>query len=229
MIDRAEATRRGQKPPKTSTKPPYAAIEHRVLDSLAFADLSFSAKTLLMLMARQITGDKKGPANNGHLQASFKWCSKYGFGSEHTLRAAIAELIGHGFIYRTRSHGANGAWARYALTWLPIRQTEGLFLGGYVACAWRRWDEDHKKSSPQKLPDQSSRKCSFTPKLPAESAGIRGAKTADYELVASRGVVTAVTSLPPSTKESKRRRPEYQSSFAIRQSVTADRPSIRIH
>lgn len=228
-MEPAELIRRGQAPRKTLTPHRFAAIEHRVLDSLAFADLSFSAKTLLMLIARQITGDKKGPVNNGHLQASFKWCSKYGFGSEHTLRAAIAELISHGFIYRTRSHGANGAWARYALTWLPIRKKDELFLPGYQAEAWQRWEPPQKKSSPQKLPEQSSRKCSFTPKHPAESAGTRGAKTADYELVASRGVVAAVTSPHQSMKVSEHRRPEYQSPFVIRQSVTADRPSIRIH
>ncbi len=104
---------------------PYAAIEHRVIDSDAYAEMSFSAQALLTLLARQLTRD-----NNGHLQASFAFCQKYGFGSEHTLRKAIAELIAHGFIYRTRSHGANKAWARYAVTWLAITRKEGLYLEG---------------------------------------------------------------------------------------------------
>ena len=167
---------------KTSAKHPYAAIDHRVIDSLAYADLAHSACRLLILMARQLTKD-----NNGHLHASFKWCRRFGIRSEHTLRNAIAELIAHGFIYRTRSHGANGAWARYAVTWLPITRKEGLFLAGFVPFAWRNWQPDEKKSSPQKMPDQSSRKCSFTPKNPAETAGIPPVKTAVYELMPCRG------------------------------------------
>lgn len=181
--DRTEQSRRGQSAPKTTTKHPYAAIEHRVIDSPAFADLKPTAQALLVLLARQLTKD-----NNGHLQASFKWCSRFGIGSEHTLRTAIAELIEHGFIYRTRSHGANGAWARYAVTWLPIKQRDQLFLSGFVSCAWRDWVPTKKKSSPQKLLDSSGIKCSFTPEHPAETAGSRGAKTADYELIPCRAM-----------------------------------------
>jgi len=163
---------------KPTTKHPYAAIEHRVIDSPSYADLSFSARALLVLMARQLTKD-----NNGHLHAAFKWCKPYGFGSEHTLRDAIAELISHGFIYRTRSHGANGAWAKYAVTWLPIKKRDSLFLNSFEACAWRTWEPPQKKSSRQKVQEQSSRKCSFTPENPAESAGNPPAKSADNELI----------------------------------------------
>lgn len=181
--DRAEQTRRGQSAPRTTTKHPYAAIEHRVIDSPAFADLRPTAQALLLLLARQLTKE-----NNGHLQASFKWCNRFGIGSEHTLRSAIAELIAHGLIYRTRSHGANGAWAKYAVTWLPIKQREGLFLTSFVSCAWREWLPAKKKSSPQKLLDSSGIKCSFTHEHPAKTAGTRGAKTADYELIPCRAV-----------------------------------------
>ncbi len=170
---------------------PYAAIEHRVIDSDAYAEMSFSAQALLTLLARQLTRD-----NNGHLQASFAFCQKYGFGSEHTLRKAIAELIAHGFIYRTRSHGANKAWARYAVTWLAITRKEDLFLAGFKPCAWRDWKPElvmtNKKSSMQEVPEQSGKKCSFTPENPAEIAGTRGAKSADYELVASSGSGTSL-------------------------------------
>jgi hypothetical protein len=100
---------------------------------------------LLLLLARQLKKD-----NNGHLQASFKWCKRYGIGSEHTLRDSIAALIAHGLIYRTRSHGANGAWARYAVTWLPIKQREGLFMDGYKPCAWRDWKPAEKKAPGKK-------------------------------------------------------------------------------
>lgn len=176
--DRTEQHRRGQSTQKTTTKHPYAAIEHRAIDSPAFAALRPSSALLLLLMARQLTKD-----NNGHLHAAFKWCSGYGIGSEHTLRDAIAQLIAHGFIYRTRSHGANGAWAQYAVTWLPIKHRDGLFLDGYVPCAWRHWVPTEKKSTRQKQQEQSSRNCSFTTQHPAETAGSRGAKSADNELM----------------------------------------------
>jgi hypothetical protein len=182
--DRTESTRHGLSAAKTTTKHPYAAIEHRVIDSPAFADLKPTAQALLLLVARQLTKD-----NNGHLQASFKWCKRYGIGSEHTLRSSIADLISHGLLYRTRSHGANGAWAKYAVTWLPIKQRDGLFLAGFASCAWREWEPAMKKTSPKKLPDSSGRKCSFTPKHPAETAGYRGAKTAGYELMPCSDVV----------------------------------------
>lgn len=169
--------------PKTSSKHPYAAIEHRVIDSLAYADLSHSACRLLTLLARQINREN----NNGHLQATFAWCKQRGIGSEHTLRDAIADLIAHGLIYRTRSHGANKAWARYAVCWLPIKNRDGLFLAGFNPNAWRDWEASNKKSSRQKLLDQSGRKCSFNNDNPAETAGKLPAETADYELIPSRG------------------------------------------
>jgi hypothetical protein len=166
---------------KSSLKHPYAAIEHRVIDSPAYADLSHSACRLLTLIARQLSKD-----NNGQLQATYSWCKARGIRSEHTLRDAIADLIAHGLIYRTRSHGANKAWARYAVTWLPIRNRDGLFLDGFKPYAWRDWESSNKKSSPQKVPEQSGRKCSFTPENPAESAGTRPAESAEYEFMPHR-------------------------------------------
>lgn len=130
---------------KTSTKHPYAAIEHRVIDSPAYADLTHSACRLLTLLTRQLTKE-----NNGNLQATFTWCKVRGIGSEHTLRDAIADLIAHGFIYRTRSHGANKAWARYAVTWLPVKNREDLFLAGFKPCAWRDWESPEKKAPGKK-------------------------------------------------------------------------------
>lgn len=181
--DRAEEKRRGQSSAKTTTPHPFAAIQHRVIDSSAFAALRPSSVSLLLLLARQLTKD-----NNGQLQAAFKWCSTRGFRSEHTLQDAIAQLIAHGMIYRTRSHGANGAWARYAVTWLPIKKTDGLFLSGFEPCAWRNWKPPQKKSTRQKVQEQSSRKCSFTTEHGAESAGNRGAEIAGYELIPCRDV-----------------------------------------
>lgn len=175
-IDQNEPRRQRAADKPKKTRHPYIALEHRVVDSPAYADLSFSSRSLIVLIARQLTKD-----NNGHLQATFAWCEPYGFGSEHTLRQAIADLISHGFIYRSRSHGANRAWARYALTWLPIKKRDGLYLDGFVPFAFQKWEPVRKKSSRQKVQEQSGRKCSFTPRVPAESAGKPTAESAEYE------------------------------------------------
>ena len=85
------------KPTKTSTQHPFAALEHRVIDSSAYADLTFSARALLVQIARQLTKTN----NNGHLQATFSDMERFGF-SVNTLSRATHELITHGFIYKTK-------------------------------------------------------------------------------------------------------------------------------
>lgn len=185
--DRTEAAKRGQQR-KTANIHPFIAIEHRIFDSAAFVALKPNAKVALFALARQLRKD-----NNGHLQATASWLKRYGIGSEHTVKDAVAQLIAHGLIYRTRSHGANGQWATYALTWLPIAKKDGLFLAGFVPNQWRDWQPPEKKSTPQELQDDTGRKCSFTPESPAESAGTQPAETADYESVLPCSDTEAVT------------------------------------
>lgn len=141
MIDREEYVRQGSPRKPHKRMHPYAAIDHRVIDSPAFADLTGSAVQVLVVMARQLT-----KTNNGHLQATFSYMHPRGIRSEHTLKAAIEQLISHGIIYRTRSHGANKAWARYAVTWLKVTEKQDLFLDGFVGCAWRYWVAPEKKA-----------------------------------------------------------------------------------
>lgn len=163
---------------KTTTKHQYAAIEHRVIDSPAYADLTFSARALLMLLARQLTKD-----NNGHLQATYKYMRRYGFNSPHTLSRAIAELIAHGMIYRARSGGYQQGAALYAVTWLTIRNSDGLFLNGFKPCAWRDWVPAEKKSRPPKMQQTHCKNGIRTPLPSAESVADRPPKTAHYELM----------------------------------------------
>lgn len=145
-IDRYEAKGRGQTPKKGPTRHPYAAIEYRVIDSPAYADLGFSARSLLQLLARQLTK----PNNNGHLQATHSYMSRFGF-SDRTLTRAIKELIAHGFVYRTRCGGYQQGASQYAVTWLGIDNRTGLFLDGFLPCAWRHWKPSEKKSPPANL------------------------------------------------------------------------------
>ena len=165
----------------TKTKHPYAAIEHRVIDSAAYADLTYSARSLLLLIARQLTKD-----NNGHLQATFSYMRRFGV-SENTLSRAIRELIAHGMIYCSRSGGYQQGAAQYAVTWLSITNKKGLFLGGFVHCAWRYWEPIEKKLDPPKLKTNrlknGKRTSHITPKIDVPPTP----KTEDIELMPCRG------------------------------------------
>lgn len=163
---------------KRLLKHPYAAIEHRVIDSEAFADLRPNSVRLLLILARQLTAEN----NNGHLQATWSYCRKRGFGSQGTLKSAIEDLIRHGFVYRARSRGPNKIWARYSLTWLPIKQKEGLFLDGFLFDSWKFW----KKSTPQKPKGVSTKNCSLTLESSSHSGVTTPSKIDDYELVPIR-------------------------------------------
>lgn len=185
MLDRNEAQRRGQAGKVAGkTRHPYAAIEHRVLDSPAYADLTFSARAVLTLITRQLSRD-----NNGHLQATYSYLSRFGIKSEHTLSRAIKELVGHGMICRTRCGGYQNGASLYAVTWLPIKNREGLFLDGFTSCAWRNWEPD-EKSAPSKVQEGYCKNGIRAPSATALSAAGRPPKSADIELMPCRDVVT---------------------------------------
>jgi hypothetical protein len=173
---------------KTSTKHPYGAFEHRVADSPAYANLSFSARSLLVLLVRQLTKDN----NNGHLQATFAWMRPYGFDSQHTIIRGIRELVAHGMIYRSRSGGYQQGAALYAVTWLPIKNREGLSLDGFMPCAWRDWQPEsplqkmqscEKKSPLQKMQPSNCKNGTWTDPASAYFAGGTPAKSAHNVLV----------------------------------------------
>jgi hypothetical protein len=164
--------------PKASTKHPYAAIEHRVIDSPAYAALTFSARSLLVLITRQLTKD-----NNGRLQATYSYVRRFGFDSERTLARAIAALIAHGMIYRTRSGGYQQGAAQYAVTWLSIKNRQGLFLDGFKPCAWRDWKPDEKELPPATMPVTTGNNGIRTPPAHANSVGGTPRIKADNELM----------------------------------------------
>ncbi len=164
---------------KTATMHPYAAIEHRVLDSPAYAALTFSARSLLTMLTRQLT-----KSNNGRLQATYKHLQRYGFDSDNTISRGIKDLIAAGLIYRTRCGGFHQGPSLYAVTWLPIgSQRDGLFLAGFKACAWRDWQPDENKTPPPKLRTVSRKNEERTIAAAAKNAVVPTPKTADYEFV----------------------------------------------
>ncbi|MEF8700449.1 MAG: hypothetical protein V5B33_14230 [Candidatus Accumulibacter sp. UW20] len=169
-------------PAKPSTKHPYAAIEHRVLDSAAYATLTFSARALLTMLTRQLT-----KTNNGHLQAAESYLAPYGF-SDKTISRGIRDLITAGMIYRTRAGGFHQGASRYAVTWLPITQRDGLFLNGFKSCAWRDWQPAENKITPPKIRTDSRKNVSLTIVSADKSTADPGDKSTDNELMPCRGV-----------------------------------------
>jgi len=162
----------------------FAAIPRDVIDSPAFADLNGEAIRTLLIAARQWNGQ-----NNGHIQLTFTYCSKHGIGSQHTLKNAIASLIAHGFIYRTRSRGTqNGrnTWARYALTWESIsKDRAGLFLDGFRSNAWTDWAAPITVlSGGEKCRIPSAQSAVSPIKNVAETASNPAAQNAGYEYLA---------------------------------------------
>lgn len=165
----------------------YAPIDHKVIDSAAFADLPHSAARVLLVIARQWNG-----INNGWLQATFSYCHEKGIGSEHTLQKAVESLIAHGFIYRTRGHGmidGENIAARYAITWRPLcakKDRVGLFLDGFLPNAFEKW-EPEKNSDPQKMQGSTRKKCIVRGVKLHKLQEKRPAKSADYEIFAIKG------------------------------------------
>lgn len=144
----------------SSTKSLYAPLDHSVIDSDAFADLCGEAVRLLTIVARQWNG-----SNNGRLHASYSYCKVRGIGSKGTLQKAVAALISHGFLFRTRSHGfveGKNIAASYALTWRPLtKNRKGLWCDGFVMGAYKKWKAE-EISEGQKKNHTSVRNCTFS-------------------------------------------------------------------
>ena len=220
MVDHAQAIKRGQTAQRKVGKHLFVALEHRVIDSEAFADLKHSSVRVQLAIARQLTRD-----NNGHLQATYSWCQRYGIGSDNTLTDAVSDLIAHGFIYRTKSHGASGVWAKYAVTWLPVKKSDGLFLAGFKMFAWRDWVMPDKKSLPQKLRITHRKNCELRGETTAETAGSLTSETATYESCCHGSSANAPHRI--GKRKQNHRTPSYFSPYLIHRQTTADRGFLR--
>ena len=119
---------------KPSKGHPIAAIEKRVIDSPAFADLSFSARAVLVLLARNLEKNR-----NGHIQLSEKQAAENGI-ERKTLRRALADLTAHQLTAMTKRGGkVQGYCNKYALTWLPVKDRAGIHIDHFKLDSWRDW------------------------------------------------------------------------------------------
>jgi hypothetical protein len=106
---------------------PVAVVPHTVMNHADYVALSPNARSLLFEMARQYNGHN----NNGDLTAAWNVMRHRGFRSPTTLANALAELIGGGFLVRTREGrflNPGKRCALYALTWKPIDECRGKDL-----------------------------------------------------------------------------------------------------
>lgn len=160
--DSHEAAERGQHS-KPSKRHPYFALEWRVIDSQAYADLTFSAPALLDVVGRQLTV----PNNNGHLLTAYSYVKKFGFDSDRTGTRATKELIEHGLLFKTKTGGYQRGVGKFAVTWLPLSSDlNGLSPSGFKAHAWRNWKPDTKaekeKSGPTILRSSNRKNVGLT-------------------------------------------------------------------
>ena len=102
--------------------PPFVGLPLEMLDSVAFRTLKPHAVKLLVAISRGFYG-----TNNGSLAMPFEVARGWGFSNERTYTAALAQLVDHGFLERTRSAVRRGRpmAARWAITWRPIDEPVG--------------------------------------------------------------------------------------------------------
>ena len=144
----------------------FVAMPLDVLDSDAYLGLSYSAKALLMEIARQYSR-----ANNGRLLASENYLRERGWKSSDTITRAKRELIEAGFIHEmVKGHRPNKAsW--YAMTWYMLDEddrfdagtVESFELGAYRDSSphgqmdrverrqalYRKWDRQNDGLTPE--------------------------------------------------------------------------------
>jgi hypothetical protein len=106
----------------------FIALPHVVLDSGAYIQLSHSARSLLIEIARQYNR-----SNNGRLITTLAYLKPRGWNSSDTITRAKRELLAAGFIHETyKGHRPNRAsW--YALTFYTLDDHPNFDSGAYRA------------------------------------------------------------------------------------------------
>jgi len=113
---------------------PFVMIGSVLLNSDAYLDLNFSARSMLIEILNYYNG-----RNNGSIFLPKKILHNRGF-SKNTATKALKELTSHGFIYMTKKGGnLNGGCSWYAITWLPIDRANGQYLDNFVPNAFDKW------------------------------------------------------------------------------------------
>lgn len=121
----------------------FVALPFTVLDSPAFLGLSYSARTLLLDIARQFSG-----SNNGQLVVCDKAMAPRGWTSSTTIHKAKRELLDAGLLCETRKGQKPNKASWFALTWQSLDWVPEMDISraGFSRGAYLK-----TKSDPQKM------------------------------------------------------------------------------
>ena len=106
---------------KTGKAYQYVQLYHYILNSPAYRSLSYTARSLLVDIAKQYNGQ-----NNGDLCLAYSQMRPLGWSSHGVLDRAKAELLERGFIQETRKGRRPNIASLYAITWQPLNPMEKL-------------------------------------------------------------------------------------------------------
>jgi hypothetical protein len=125
---------------KNRRSEPFIQIGSEVLNSLAYLDLSFSARAMLIEVLHYHNG-----RNNGSIWISSKILQSRGF-SKNTSTKALKELRSHGFLYMTKRGGSiSGGCSWFAITWLRVNACLGQNLENFIPNAYKKWIPKEKR------------------------------------------------------------------------------------
>lgn len=122
-IDRVE---RAKKPKKFQMKGARIWLPLNMLQGAAYASLSMTAKALLMDLAAQLRAKHGEIYNNGDLTTAFSVLSLRGWKDEKTIRKAARQLEAVDLIVKTRQGHRPNTANLYAVTWLPLNESNKL-------------------------------------------------------------------------------------------------------
>jgi hypothetical protein len=118
---------------------PYVLIGSELLVTEAYKALSYSARAMLVELIYFYTG-----SNNGRIWIAPDALKERGF-SKNTATKALRELCSIGFIYMTRRGGSKlGLCSWYALTWLSLDKSDGMYLDGFTSKKFLKYITEEK-------------------------------------------------------------------------------------
>ena len=139
-IDKAQRAYSKDKTIAKKQSEPFVMLGSELLNSPAYRDLSFSARSMLIEVLHYHSGK-----NNGRIWLAPLVLAERGF-SKNTATRALKELREHGFIYMTKRGGnQRGGCSWFALTWLKIDKAEGQHLEHFKKSAFLFWESQSKK------------------------------------------------------------------------------------
>lgn len=130
----------------------FAKIPISVLESQACQSIDHAAFRVLVIVASDCWyHPMKGIGRNGTAAFTETFSRRWGFKGRDTLYRALAQLVDHGLLVRTRDgERIRNRYALYALGWLPITHIDGQEITPHRAPPnlWKSWKPAERASIP---------------------------------------------------------------------------------